>query len=759
MIELVFLLMAFWLLSCSKDNLPSDGSPSNTVFKFAEPASLAKAQQAIITNPNLAVGYVASYEDKKLQVIASGKKNTKGEMTNFEKLILVKTTNNAWIKYDFNADFLPSKAETSNGFIIEFSNYQGVKFDISVKKKSDGKELTSKKGEVMFEGNLELAQKAKAYFANGIDYTKSGRVQGILACDKTIGGIAAGAYIGQNIAGCITAGVALLAAPELGILATFTAGRTALDACSENKKLIDNLQNNRPAIQCPEAGGAEQSCFSNIVSETGQALSNCGQTVANTWLTRKACECNDELQTRDLLDGVGGGQGDPHLTTHDGFAYDFMGHGEFTAVQSTTDKLLIQVRQEPMNATEKRATINTGIAVRFDRDVVNVFSNPFRLLINGETQNEAFVSKRLSDNTLVTKNAEEIRFYSSNKDEVIIRYKSRIDYLVYLNDARKGKLKGLLGDFDGNRNNDLVLSDGKPLTDRSFKGLYPIYADAWRIKQAESLFTYESGKNSLSFTDVKFPYQEFTFSLSAQQQAESRCRQAGINREPYLSQCFYDVSLTGDISFAESAKWSQSLTTFSTLPIASDLNYFQNVRIEVGSRQNQSDIKNVIDFDAGKTYTFTEVKANKAVDGVAYYDIIQSAICTFGFLKTCGISCGVGSLNDYLKSISWNIWNTGMIQISNGSDKAFKLKISNLDFYNVQNSSGISSLLQNKLNKNSDYENGVAVIEDFSKGIDSQNVFAFITADSKQGLFRIVGTGINPVTKISYYDIDIKIQK
>ncbi|GGD54983.1 hypothetical protein GCM10011514_18960 [Emticicia aquatilis] len=757
--KIISYLSIFLFLACSKDNVPRSGNTTNPTFKLGEPASLTTAQQAIITNPNIAVGYVASYEDKKLQVIAAGKKNARGEMTNLDKLILVNTTNNGWIKYDFNADFLPSKAETSNGFIIEFSNYQSNKVDISVKKKADGQEVSSKKGEIMYEGNLELAQKAKAYFANGIDYTKNGRPNSVLTCDKTIGGIAAGAYIGQNIAGCITAGAALLAAPELGILATFTAGRTALDACSETKKLIDNLQNNRPAIQCPEAGGAERDCFTNIVTETGQALSNCGQTVANTWLTRKACECNDELQTPGLLDGVGGGHGDPHLTTHDGFAYDFMGHGEFTAVQSTTDKFLIQVRQEPVNATEKRATINTGIAVRFDKDVVNVFSNPFRLLINGEAQNDAFVSKRLSDNTLVTKNAEEIRVYSSTKDEVIIRYKSRIDYLVYLNDARKGKLKGLLGDFDGNRNNDLVLTDGKALTDRSFKGLYPAYADAWRIKQAESIFTYESGKNSLSFTDTKFPYQEFVFSLTAIQQAESRCRQAGINREPYLSQCVYDVSLTGDIAFAESAKWVQSLASFTSLPVAADINYFQNVRVEVGTRQNQSDIKNVIDFDTGKTYTFAESKTNKAIDGVAYYDIIQNSICTFGFLKTCGISCGVGSLNDYLKSISWNIWNTGMIQISNGSDKAFKLKISNLDFYNVQNSAGISSLLQNKLNKNSDYENGVAVIEDFSKGIDNQNVFAFITADGKQGLFRVIGTGINPVSKISYYDIDIKIQK
>ncbi|MFN3852658.1 MAG: VWD domain-containing protein [Spirosomataceae bacterium] len=757
--KLIISIIALWVFSCSKDNIPSDGTPTNTNFKFVEPASLAAAKQAIITNPSIAVGYVASYEDKKLQVIAAGKKNASGEMTNLEKLILVNTTNNAWIKYDFNTDFLPSKAETSNGFIIEFSNYQSNKVDISVKKKADGKEVISKKGEAVYEGNFELAQKAKAYFANGIDYTKSGRVQGILVCDKTIGGIAAGAYIGQNIATCITAGSGFLLSVEAGPIAAFLAGRTALDACSETKKLIDNLQNNRPAIQCPEAGGAERDCFTNIVTETGQALSNCGQTVANTWLTRKACECNDQLQTRDLLDGVGSGQGDPHITTHDGFDYDFMGHGEFTAVQSTTDKFLIQVRQEPMTATEKRATINTGIAVRFDKDVVNVFSNPFKLLINGEAQSDAFVSKRLSDNTLVTKNSEEIRLFSPTKDEVIIRYKSRIDYLVFLNPERKTKLKGILGNFDGNRNNDLTLADGKLLTDKSFKGLYPSYADAWRIKQNESIFTYESGKSTTSYTDVKFPYQEFTFSLTAIQQAESRCRQAGINREPYLSNCIYDVSLTGDIAFAESAKWAQSLASFSTLPVASDINYFQGVRLEVGSRQNQSDIKNVIDFDAGKTYTFAEAKTNRAIDAVAYYDIIQSSICTFAFLKTCGISCGVGSLNDYLKSISWNIWNTGMVQISNGSDKAFKLKISNLDFYNLQNSAGITTLLQNKLNKNSDYENGVAVIEDFSKGIDNQNVFAFITADGKQGLFRITGTGINPISKVSYYDIDIKIQK
>jgi hypothetical protein len=38
---------------------------------------------------------VAAHEVKKIQVIAAGIKNARGEMTNFEKLILVNTATNA----------------------------------------------------------------------------------------------------------------------------------------------------------------------------------------------------------------------------------------------------------------------------------------------------------------------------------------------------------------------------------------------------------------------------------------------------------------------------------------------------------------------------------------------------------------------------------------------------------------------------------------------------------------------------------------
>ncbi|MFN4146940.1 MAG: VWD domain-containing protein [Runella sp.] len=752
---ILFILLL--LFSCSKKNLNTELPPE---FKFTEPASLALAQQAIITDPSIPVGYVGLFEDVKLQVIAAGKKNTKGEITHLEKIIMINTTNKAWIKYDFNEAFLPFKAESSNSYIIEFNNYstQNNQVDVVVKKKSDGSVVESKKGEPVYAGNFDLAQKAKAYMTNGIDYTRSSRLSGLQVCDKTIGGIAAGVYIGQNIAACITSGIAFLAAPEAGIIRAVLAGREAYNSCSETKKLIENLQNNRPAFQCPESGESEKSCFTNIVTETGQALQNCGQTVANTWLTKKACECNDEVRFRDLLDGVGSSQGDPHLTTHDGFAYDFMGQGEFVAIQSTTDKLLVQVRQEPLSPNEKRATINTALAARFDKDVVNIFANPFKLLINGETQPSNFISKRLSDNTLLTKSGNQIKLYSVYHDEIIVRVNNHLDFTVNLNSERKGKVRGLLGNYDGNLTNDLILADGKVLTDKTFKGLYPAFADSWRIKQNESLFTYEAGKSTASYTDLKFPYQEFSFTPSAFQTAESRCRQAGVTREPYLSQCIYDVALTGDISFAESAKWTQSLTNYTSLPVSSDLKYFQNVRIEVGSRQNQSDIKNVIDFDTGKTFTLNEAKNNASVDAIAFYDIIQHRITTFALIKWCGISCGVGSLNSLLNSIGWSNWNRGMLFNADGSDRALRLKISNFDFYNVQNANGLANLLQNKLNKNSEYDHAEAILESFERGIDNQHVFAFVTSNGKLGLFRIVGTGLNPLSKITYYDLDIKIQ-
>src|SRR5207253_10094231 len=69
--------------------------------------------------------------------------------------------------------------------------------------------------------------------------------------------------------------------------------------------------------------------------------------------------------------GCGSTNGDPHMRTIDGRAYDFQAAGEFTLVRSTRDDLEIQARQEPYPLSQF-VSINSALAMRVGRAVVEV---------------------------------------------------------------------------------------------------------------------------------------------------------------------------------------------------------------------------------------------------------------------------------------------------------------------------------------------------------------------------------------------------
>lgn len=749
-------ILFLYSLSCKKNIV--EQTPTITTNPNGSLASLGKSQQAIITSLKTPVGIVSYYEDAKLQTVVSGPKAKDGNLISVDKIVLINTTNNAWIRFEMNADMLPTKALTSTGYIIEFSNYKSVtaKVDVTVKKESNGQQIAQKLGDSVNPQVFLAAQQAKVYIKDGVDYTKAK----VAVCDKFVGGLAAGAYIGQSLAECMLGFTGFLLSIEGGPIAAIVAGRAAYSACSDLRDLVQNIQNNRPAIQCPGANDAAQGCLTNIVTESGEAVSGCVKTVANTWVTRKACECNNELQIGGALDDLGSSHGDPHITTLDGFYYSFQGHGEFTALKSSTDNFLVQVRQEPYSATEKRVSINKGLAIRYGNDIINIFTEPYKLYLNNKIQDNSFVSTRMTDKTLVSKTIDEVKVVTPNNDEIIINIKRHMAYVMSLNANRKGKVQGIFGNFNGNKNDDLVLTNGTLLKTFGFNDLYPAFVDAWRIKQAESLFFYDSGKNTDSYSNKNFPTLEYTFSLSALNQAEQTCRNAGINREPFLSRCMYDISVTNDATFAESTLWTQSLGSFSSVPVADDINYFQNIRIEVGASQSQTGLKNLIDFDAGKTFTYAEGINNTNIDAISYPFVgVSNELATLSLIKTCGNSCGTSLMNSTLKNLNWLNYPTGQILLADGTDQNLKIKISTIDFYNIQNTAEITKAITTKLKKEETFLNSTASLENFKIGLNKQNVFAFITKEGKQGVFRIVGTGINPVTKVSYYDLDIKIQK
>jgi hypothetical protein len=86
-----------------------------------------------------------------------------------------------------------------------------------------------------------------------------------------------------------------------------------------------------------------------------------------------------------------------------------------------------------------------------------------------------------------------------------------------------------------------------------FDKLYRDFGDSWRIKQEDSLFDYESGKSTATFTDRNFPkrYHNIASLMPNQiRQAENVCRKAGVN-DFMLEGCILDVGFTGETGFAK----------------------------------------------------------------------------------------------------------------------------------------------------------------------------------------------------------------
>ncbi|MFD2573577.1 VWD domain-containing protein [Spirosoma soli] len=244
--------------------------------------------------------------------------------------------------------------------------------------------------------------------------------------------------------------------------------------------------------------------------------------------------------------------GDPHLTTFDRNRYSFMAAGEFTATQSTNDNFEVQVRQEPVN-NSKTVSVNTGLAVRTGQNIV-CFYPPNRLYVDRQPVPDGTSLLPLSSNGTISRQTPGNYFIrTATGDKIEIRaFATSFDYYITPSSSRRSKLRGLLGNYDRNPANDLTKANGQSIGN-SFKAFYPEYADSWRITQTESMFLYDTGKNTDSYTVRDFPLFEVQITQQARADAERICRQSGVTDPIVLEYCITDVASTGNAEFAQRA--------------------------------------------------------------------------------------------------------------------------------------------------------------------------------------------------------------
>jgi len=230
-------------------------------------------------------------------------------------------------------------------------------------------------------------------------------------------------------------------------------------------------------------------------------------------------------------------KGDPHITTMDGRHYDFQGAGEFVLLKNDRAGFEVQSRMAPVSTVGPLSpdphtgisacpSINTAAAVkspghRFSYQptiVGNARSPQMQLLIDGRRVSVRPQGMTLNDGTRITltRGSGELRITLRNGWGVRIVptwwSATGLWYLDY-DFTPATSATGIAGPIA--RGSWLpALSDGNSVgtipgpTPQRYTTLYEKFANSWRVNAATSLFDYQPGTSTATFTNTEWPRQD-----------------------------------------------------------------------------------------------------------------------------------------------------------------------------------------------------------------------------------------------------------
>jgi len=292
----------------------------------------------------------------------------------------------------------------------------------------------------------------------------------------------------------------------------------------------------------------------------------------------ETCECVPDEPKKPEDNSTG----DVHLATADGLVYDFQGAGEYLLVESSDGSIVVQARQEPWLSSRK-ASVNTAIAMYVDGDTVGIYVNsapsvyvnnqPIQLMDNRfdlSNGGAVFESSKGGRNLYLI-------LWPDGTVAGVTDYGRFLNFGIEISPSYGGSLSGLLGNFNGNPDDDVTTKNGDVLIEPiDFDSLYYQFGDSWRISQEESLFRYAADSSTLTYTIANFPERPIRLKdldPEVRAHAEGICRAQGLDNGWRFENCVLDVAITGDDSFA--AANSNSMES-GRRAIVIDPEYFDN---------------------------------------------------------------------------------------------------------------------------------------------------------------------------------------
>jgi len=244
--------------------------------------------------------------------------------------------------------------------------------------------------------------------------------------------------------------------------------------------------------------------------------------------------------------------GDVHVLTFDGKTYANQAAGEFALFDNGVATM--QLRTEPFENSET-VSVATALAARVDGHRVSIHASGDTYIDEALTHLTRGEPRPIGDGALLWSPTGWVLAWPDGTAATITPHDG---YLTILITPSANPSTGMLGNADGDPSNDLVTRTGAILAAAAtrFDSFYPEYIDTWRITNDESLFHYEPGEDTATFTIAGFPAAESNLESlreAAREAARDICRQAGITREDVMAGCILDVAVTGNESFAYAA--------------------------------------------------------------------------------------------------------------------------------------------------------------------------------------------------------------
>jgi hypothetical protein len=269
---------------------------------------------------------------------------------------------------------------------------------------------------------------------------------------------------------------------------------------------------------------------------------------------------------------------DPHASTFDNVRYDLQAAGEFVSVKSLDDDLEIQIRLEA-NSGPAKVSFVTAVAARMGgHRVMLAVRTGTPLRIDGqpvELSDGRYLLSEKRDAAIIHSGNRYTLVWPDGTNIHVDFFRKFINLYVPVAKERDGRLVGLMGDANGDEGeNDFQTRDGKSLSSPpEFETRYKVFAESWRISPDESLFDYEPGESTETYTRRDVPLNDVKvddIDPADRAHAERLCREAGVTEPQALEECTFDLALTGDEDYIASALSLQKPESFPTNQVSID---------------------------------------------------------------------------------------------------------------------------------------------------------------------------------------------